>query len=253
MTRLLPHPGKQVLFALLSLTDLALTCWLLGRGAGRVYEANPLAGWFLARHGLAGLVCFKAAVVLLVFALAAAISGSRPSLAGRILALGCAGLLVVVLYSAVLCRGLSSSPVEGQARARQGNRSEEEFGHRFLAKQRRKEALLADLRQGLVAGRYTLGEAVRRLADSEPGRDPTWLRRLTHLHPNGSLEARLGAFLIMHVVSLHADQPQLAWRAALRLERQFDLLWGPSWPRAHRDVLRGPEPEAGDDRPLDQQ
>ena len=54
------HPRKQLLFILLSLVDLALTWWLLAHSYGQVYEANPVARWWLMRYGAAGLAGFKA-------------------------------------------------------------------------------------------------------------------------------------------------------------------------------------------------
>jgi hypothetical protein len=97
------HPKKQLLFVLLSLADLVLTCRLLGHSGGQVYEANPVAQWWLARLGAAGLVYFKGADVLLVLILAAFIARTRPRAAGRILTFGCVTLVLVVLYSAALC------------------------------------------------------------------------------------------------------------------------------------------------------
>src|SRR5262245_13138082 len=106
------HPGKQVLFVLLSLADLALTCWLLDRSGGAVYEANPVAGWWLARHGWAGLACFKALVVVVVLGLTLAIARSRPVAAGRVLGLGCAVSAFVVLHGASMSRACFLSPEE---------------------------------------------------------------------------------------------------------------------------------------------
>jgi hypothetical protein len=106
------HPRKQLLFALLSLADLTLTCWLLGHSDGQVYEVNPVAGWWLARHGAAGLAGFKGAVVLLVLTLTAIIARRKPQAAGRILTFGCVSLVLVVLYSAALCPAACRSPEE---------------------------------------------------------------------------------------------------------------------------------------------
>ena len=94
------HPKKQILFALLSLADLTLTWWLLGHSDGQVYEVNPVARWWLVRHGAVGLACFKGAVVLLVLTLTAVISRSKPRAAGQVLTFGCVSLVFVVLYSA---------------------------------------------------------------------------------------------------------------------------------------------------------
>jgi hypothetical protein len=243
--KLLPHPRKQILFSLLSLADLGLTWFLIGQGGGQVYESNPLAGWCLVRHGWVGLACFKVAVVLVVFALAAVISRFRPRAGGQVLGLGCAVLALVVLYSTALCQGAAWLPTGGQAVVGEEN-SLLEDGRRTWAQLQRKDALLKDLRQGLLAGHCTLSEAVRRLAGSELGHDRDWLHTLTHLDPDGSLEARLGVFLINHVVSSLAECPQRAWPTAVRLEREFQLLYGHPCPRTHRWALRAARLDADD-------
>jgi hypothetical protein len=104
----LPHPRKLALFAALSLADLALTWHLLHRPGGGAYESNPVAAWWLARFGWAGLVGFKAGVVLLVAAVSLVVSRHRPRAAGRVLAFGCSALLAVVLYSGLLVRDVEA-------------------------------------------------------------------------------------------------------------------------------------------------
>src|SRR5215831_6550499 len=98
---LLAHPVRLLLFGLLSLADLFLTLRLLAH-SGAVYESNPLARWWLARHGWLGLACFKAATVLVVVGLAGAITRRRPRAGGRVLGFACAALALVVCYSSVL-------------------------------------------------------------------------------------------------------------------------------------------------------
>jgi hypothetical protein len=114
------HPRKQLLFVVLSLADLTLTCWLLGHSEGQVYEVNPVAGWWLARHGAAGLAGFKGAVVLLVLTLTAVISRRKPQTAGRILTFGCVSLIFVVLYSVALCPAACHLPEEREMIATRG-------------------------------------------------------------------------------------------------------------------------------------
>ena len=77
------HSRTALLFVLLSGADLALTCHLLSRGGGDVYEANGLAAAVIERFGLPGLAAFKAAVVLLVLALVCLVSAYRPGAAAR--------------------------------------------------------------------------------------------------------------------------------------------------------------------------
>src|SRR5919199_622006 len=51
------QPWKLCLFAVLSLADLGLT-WQLLRDGG-AYESNPVAGWWLAHYGWAGVVAYS--------------------------------------------------------------------------------------------------------------------------------------------------------------------------------------------------
>jgi hypothetical protein len=102
MLYLCSHPKKQVVFALLSAADLALTWSLLGNSHGEVYEANPIARLWLTRFGWLGLAGFKAALVLLVLSLVVVIGRWRPRAAGRLLGFGCVCLAIVVSYSVAL-------------------------------------------------------------------------------------------------------------------------------------------------------
>lgn len=93
---------KLLVFQLLSLADLFLTCHLLQQGRGQVYESNPLAHACFACYGWAGLVLFKAASVLLVGGLSVFIWLHRPRAGARLLLFACSVLAGVVLYSCSL-------------------------------------------------------------------------------------------------------------------------------------------------------
>lgn len=96
------HPCHLTLFFALSAADLVLTWWLVVHTGNEVYESNPVAAWWLARYGWAGLTVFKGMAVLLVTGLATLISVSRPQSGGRVLAFGCAAVGAVVCYSTFL-------------------------------------------------------------------------------------------------------------------------------------------------------
>ena len=51
-------------FLALSLTDFVQTFALITGSDGAVYEANPIADAWLAKHGWTGLAAFKAGIVL---------------------------------------------------------------------------------------------------------------------------------------------------------------------------------------------
>jgi hypothetical protein len=237
----IPHLGKQFLFALLSLTDLGLTWWLLRNSNGQVYEANPIASWWLTRFGWAGLACFKAIVVLVVLGLSAVIYFSRPRAAEQILRLACASLTVVVLYSAGLCLAAIHTPREPDwekelAALNADTRKLQQQREAFVI-------LLNDLREDLLAERCTLREATGRLAAA----DADSLRPHTALYPNRPLAESVAAFLITHVVNLQKSQPQLAWQIALRLEREYQRTFGLSIPTTLSRFLHDVALKAGED------
>jgi hypothetical protein len=232
--------AKQVLFVLLSIADLTLTCWLVRSSGGQAYEANPVAAWWLARHGAWGLACFKAAAVLGALGLTSLIARHRPRAAGGILTLGCASLAVVVVYSSALSWFVS--PAEGSA-----DWSEAALAQRLDAmnrdtqgRMRRREAFLAwrhSLCDDLIAGRTSLRDAVDRVVASETGRDPTWQRGLLLYDPQGSVPERVAVSLIFHV------SRQAKGREAVDLlERELQQAYGRASSRL-RELLpeRGPK------------
>ncbi|MBX9627184.1 MAG: DUF5658 family protein, partial [Gemmataceae bacterium] len=89
-------------FVFLSLADLALTCWLVSRPGGPVYESNPAAAWALGRFGWAGLAAVKALSVGLALAVLVPVAVRRPRVAERVLGVGCVVLAGVVGYSALV-------------------------------------------------------------------------------------------------------------------------------------------------------
>jgi hypothetical protein len=232
--------GKQVVFVLLSVADLALTNWLLECSGGHVQEANPVAAWWLARHGAMGLACFKAAVVLLVLGLAAVIARHRPRAAGSILTFGCAALTFVVLYSAFLCKIAILSP-EDRTRAEQDHARELIPVNREAHQMQLRRAAFLTLRQelceGLIAGRCTLCQAVDRVAASQGERNPGLLSGLSIFCPDGSVAECIAAYLLYEVVKLQANTPEAAWRSVHRLEHELEIAYGRSLPRKHRELL----------------
>src|SRR5690349_18620406 len=94
--------GKSVLFAVLGLADLLLTSYLLRTEYGSVYESNPVARWWLARWGWAGLAGFKLAIILLVIASVKLIARYRPRTATHVLSFACGATALVIGYSCTL-------------------------------------------------------------------------------------------------------------------------------------------------------
>ncbi len=216
------HSRKMSLFAILSLADLALTCFLLGRPGGGAYEWNPVASWWLVRFGWAGLTGFKLSIILLIAALTLVVSRSRPHVAGRLLTFGCVALLAVVVYSGSLVRG-----VRAQSAQYEQIQSESRELDRDLTGRIEFSAQLERLRDELTAGRCSLAEAVEILAESKYVRNGDWLRVLGTRFPGHTLEERLGTYLMYcHFVNaLEFASDETAQRAC-DLHAQFHSLFG---------------------------
>jgi hypothetical protein len=240
MSNLLSHRAKLLLFVALSLIDLMLTLWLIESTTGRAYEANPVAAWWQMRFGAAGLVFFKAAIVVCVLGLTAVIFRLRPRIAGRIMEVGCASLLVVIVYSGILCHAAMRKSTELES-------TDEQLEEKALAadfeRQKTFAALERKVSEDLLAGNCTLSDATDLLADSEKGRDPAFLKTLNRsVYPNGSPSELLAAYLIRNVVSSQRQWPELARSVAFQLEAQFVSLYGGPAPVTHRAFLRNAEP-----------
>lgn len=85
------------LFAALSVADFVQTYALIEGGPG--HEANPVAAHWLERHGWVGLALFKGLVSLCVFGAVALLARRGSPAGGRLLAVGCAVLFGVGVYS----------------------------------------------------------------------------------------------------------------------------------------------------------
>jgi hypothetical protein len=205
MKRPRSHPGKYTLFAVLGLTDLVLTCYLLRTASGWIYESNPVAQWWLVRWGWAGLVGFKLAVILLVMAAISLIARYRPRTAGHVLSFACGATVLVVAYS---CTFLGTARCRGLALTR-----EDELRIRTKAAQIDAEVhqlqeylqLLDQLAEDLNAGRYSLEAAVTRLAATPRAQNPTWLKMQQLTHPGRSDREFLAASLL-HQARLLAER-----------------------------------------------
>jgi hypothetical protein len=91
------------LYALLSATDWLMTFALLRLHPGAV-EANPLAAACLEQHGWNGLALYKVGGVLVFVGSVILLARRRPKVAVGVVALGCAALLTVTVYThGLLC------------------------------------------------------------------------------------------------------------------------------------------------------
>jgi hypothetical protein len=224
----LVHPRKLVLFTLFSLADLVLTWLLLQRGDGVVYESNPVAGWWLAAFGWAGLAGFKVGTVLLVTALAILISRHRPLVGGRVLDFGCSLLAVVIGYSCYLAHldtRAEETPREASELAQANARMEAETNRGAEYR-----SLMQELTGDLIASRCSLVEATTRLRNNAKAKDPNWLDRLQRCYGRTNNEECLAINLIVQSLSQQRDDPAATARLFRRLETEFRASYGVECP-----------------------
>jgi hypothetical protein len=208
------HPGKLLLFAGLSATDLILTYRLVEHSGGQVYEGNPIANAWLSSYGWAGLALFKLAAMLLVAGTATFISLSQPRKAGHVLRFACVALGSVVVYS---CWLLGLFP--GQASARtltlaQAEKAAQELDLRVQAHCEYLH-LMENLTEEILAGTCTLEEAVDQAAilrDNEQTR--IWVETLHLRYPGLTDHECLAADLRERLADRRADELQGRRRAA---------------------------------------
>src|SRR6516162_4703551 len=212
---------KLILFGVLSALDLALTWQLLAQGEGTVYESNPIANWLLAQSGWLGVAGFKAGTVLMVGVLTAIISLYRPRTGGTILSFGCAILMVVVAYSTSLSGIMSFQP---ELLEIYQLRSLEET-HIALEKEmsgaKEYEMLRKRLRDELLKGERTLGEAAALLANTDMGKDARWLKILEMHYPGLSAVECIASNLAEYTVEY--DKNRLGGLAHERI-LDFDFI-----------------------------
>jgi len=200
--------GGYALFAALGLIDLGLTCHLLRISSGHIYESNPLAQWWLARWGWAGLVAFKLVLIALATAAIALVARSRPRVAARVLTFSCLATLVVIVYSCSLLRsiprhaGMFPLLHDEAGLAAEGRGLDDR-----LRQVKAYRLVLSQAAEELLAGRSTLDAAVARLAATRRGQDPAWLTNLRKVYPGRSDAGCLAATLLDHARALREDKP----------------------------------------------
>jgi hypothetical protein len=188
--------GRFALLVVLGLTDLALTCYLLRTERGHVYESNPVAQWWLAHWGWAGLAGFKLAVLLLVMTAASLIGRHRPRTAAHVLTFACGATALVVGYS---CTLLGTARTQGQALTREDEVRIETEAAQLDAQVQELQAyykLRDQLAEDLNAGRDSLDALVTRLQATPKVQDPAWLKLLRLAHPGRSDRESLAALIV---------------------------------------------------------
>jgi|GEM_PF-2703664 len=103
------HPRRLLLFATLSLLDLALTYKVVRSGGGYVYESNPIANEWLTRFGWSGLAFFKILAMSIAVFSVILISLYRPRTGSCLLNFACLAVSGVVVYSFSLSNVIGNS------------------------------------------------------------------------------------------------------------------------------------------------
>src|SRR5260370_5857021 len=105
-------PRRLLLFATLSLLDLALTYKVVRSGGGYVYESNPIANEWLTRFGWTGLAFFKILAMSIAVFSVILVSLYRPRTGSCLLNFACLAVSGVVVYSFSLSNVIGNSLVE---------------------------------------------------------------------------------------------------------------------------------------------
>jgi hypothetical protein len=213
------------LLLLLNAADFALTRFLCAGETG-VYEANPVAAWWLLHYGWLGLAGFKFATVLLVVGIATVLMRRRPRLGRGVLALGCAAAAIAVFVGGYLAgtaglrdRQLAATEASDDAEAGRLN-GELARGHDY-------RTVILHESDMLAADQSTLADSIERLAATDKASDPNWLSLLRHSF--GPLEVRqcLALNLVEMTLTRHYQHPEFAG-VSERLFRELREICGPS-------------------------
>jgi hypothetical protein len=94
-----PPLAWLILFITLSLTDLVLTFLVVIHGGGQIEEGNPIAAAWLRKYGWPGLIIFKSAAMSVVIVVTLLVNSRKPGVARGLLAICCAVMAAVALYS----------------------------------------------------------------------------------------------------------------------------------------------------------
>jgi hypothetical protein len=217
--------GKLLLFALLSIADLALTWRLVQHSSGQVYESNPLANWWLQHYGWCGLAAFKGITVALVLGLWAIVVRYRPRIGSRMLTFACTAVALVVLYSSLLAGYLGAQPNAPRLEELRQVARESQWLDGQMDQYHRYNLLCQQLYRDVLTQRCTLSEAVYQLACSQKGHNRAWLNRLRGRYPGCSDDECLAAHFLEGLASALMRDPARARQVVQQLEADFAVLY----------------------------
>jgi hypothetical protein len=204
---------------------LYLTWQLVEAGGGQVYEVNPLAAVWLQSFGWVSLMVFKGLTTLLVAPLALYVARHRPRTGGRLLIFACSATAVVVAYSSTLAHqadSLQTAETDALLCAEQQSR----WLDREWDRERRYEALRAELGAELASQQLPLGAAVSRLAQTDRSQDPRWLEHLHGAYPGRSDGECLAIHLVRFTLTDMTHDPAARRRLAHQLGAEYRATYG---------------------------
>ena len=213
---------KLSLLGILTGMDFVLTWHLLHIKTGVILEGNPLAAWWLEHGGWSGLAGFKMATAGTAGGLALLIFRHRPRTGQRVLALACAALAAVVLYSGYLSATIQwgSDPQIRQLQASTAHLAAAQ--ERVQAYVKIKFAMIRDVQ----ANPCSLQEAVARLAATELANEPDWWKFSRNRFPEASHKEILAISIIREAVLTSKKYPgSFAWQLSYDLRKQFRALY----------------------------
>ena len=204
-----------LLFVLLNLSDLILSCFLFSQHSQWAHESNPIANWFLSHLGFPGMTAFKIAIVGLTLVAVTRVRRDRPQLAQATLWTGCVILLAVVIHSVSLAQRLGDYSAHFAQQHEQRELLKRECE---LAKARQK--LLTDYAQLVKQGSLSLSEAVNALK-RQSVTDAGWRKSLNATFAHCSTEQQLAFVLCLHISSSLDDSTSQTSGVFEELEREL--------------------------------
>src|SRR5260370_15050729 len=159
------------LLLLLNAADFALTRFLCAGETG-VYEANPVAAWWLLNYGWLCLAGFKPATVLLVVGIATLLMRRRPRLGQGVLGLGCAAGAIAVVVGGYLA-GTAGQRDRQLAAAEASDDAEAGRLDGELARGHDYRTVILSESDKLAAGQSNLANSIERLAATDKASDPS--------------------------------------------------------------------------------
>jgi hypothetical protein len=221
-------------FGILSVADFALTRHLL-YGSDTAYEANPVAGWLLARHGWVGLALFKVAAAAVVVGLAAVVHRHRPRAGTRLVGFGCSALAFVVVYSAALAVGREAR-IGPEADAV----NEDQVAAQLQAARQTHDAyraVLGRVSEQVACGQTTLADGVEELARTDKATDSSWLHGLHTFYPGLSDRGCMAASLVQYALGRMASAGPVPSAELRRLLTELYAYCGTDSPASFGSIL----------------